>query len=187
MSPKVQLDSDELDAQVLATSAVRQVLVTTLDAGKTAGISDDEHSTLLHLLQSDNKSWPENIAAYKRFSQEMSTVEGIVLFKGRVVIPTILRQQVLDSLHDAHQGTSGMTLWSHESVWWPGISEDIQNTRNSCKTCNKNAPSQSPLPPYPLHNPQYPFQMISSDYFTYNGHNYLIIVDRYSNWPSVKR
>ena len=27
--------------------------------------------------------------------------------------------------------------------------------------------------------------MISSDYFTYNSKDYVVIVDRYSNWPMV--
>ena len=29
--------------------------------------------------------------------------------------------------------------------------------------------------------------MISSDYFTYNSKEYVVIVDRYSNWPMVYR
>ena len=30
-------------------------------------------------------------------------------------------------------------------------------------------------------------QMIVADYFNLEGYNYLVIVDRYSNWPSVFR
>ena len=35
-------------------------------------------------------------------------------------------------------------------------------------------------------NPAYPFQCIVADYFHYRGHNYLVVVDRYSNWPIVE-
>ena len=35
--------------------------------------------------------------------------------------------------------------------------------------------------------PAYPFQCICADYFHYQGFNYLVIVDRYSNWPIVER
>ena len=35
--------------------------------------------------------------------------------------------------------------------------------------------------------PQYPFQCTCADFFQYAGHNYLVIVDRYSNWPIVER
>ena len=36
-------------------------------------------------------------------------------------------------------------------------------------------------------SPAYPFQSICADFFTLNSFNYLIIIDRYSNWLSVFR
>ena len=42
-------------------------------------------------------------------------------------------------------------------------------------------------PPADITPPDYPFQMICSDYFTYNSKEYVVIVDRYSNWPLVYR
>ena len=35
--------------------------------------------------------------------------------------------------------------------------------------------------------PVYPFQCLCSDYFHYKGKNYVIVIDRYSNWPIVYR
>ena len=52
---------------------------------------------------------------------------------------------------------------------------------------NRMAPSQAALPPTPPILPEYPFQCICADYFHYCGHHYLVIVDRYSNWPIVER
>ena len=48
-------------------------------------------------------------------------------------------------------------------------------------------PSQAALLPTPLTLPEYPFQCICADYFHYKCHTYLVIVDRYSNWPIVER
>ena len=50
--------------------------------------------------------------------------------------------------------------------------------------CNQMAPSQAALPPTPPILAAYPFQCICADY---QGMNYLVIVDRYSNWPIVWR
>ena len=33
--------------------------------------------------------------------------------------------------------------------------------------------------------PDYPFQMMSSDYFELGGHHYLVMSCRYSSWSSV--
>ena len=117
----------------------------------------------------------------------MTSVDGVVLYKGRVVVPKVLRQQALHLLHLAHQGETGMCLRSHEAMWWPNITSDISQIRAKCETCTKNAPTQLPLPPVHPPLPKYPFEMISSDYFNYNSHNYLLLVDRYSNWPAIRK
>ena len=187
VQPDDQLDSDILEAQVLATSASNKVLLTSWQLVKTAGISDPLYSTLLHVVQSDEHTWPDEVKEYKRFQKDLTSVDSVVLYKGRVVIPPVLRQNVLRSLHQAHQGPSTMALRTHESVWWPGITDDLSKLRSSCQTCHKMAPSQSPMPPVHPPLPEYPFQLISSDYFALEGHTYLIIVDRYSNWPVVRK
>ena len=35
--------------------------------------------------------------------------------------------------------------------------------------------------------PDFPFHYIAADYFTYRGRIYLVVVDRYSNWPIVEQ
>ena len=38
-----------------------------------------------------------------------------------------------------------------------------------------------------LPRPEHPMQMVAADYFDLDGYSYLVIVDRFSNWPSVFR
>ena len=56
--------SDELEAQILATTANDPLLVTTWDNLKTAGLSDTEYSDLLDSVNSDldPKSWSTEIS-----------------------------------------------------------------------------------------------------------------------------
>ena len=63
----------------------------------------------------------------------------------------------------------------------------INASRANCEHCNRMAPSQPSAPPTPPTLPVYPFQCVCSDFFSYKGMAYLIIVDRYSNWPIVER
>ncbi|KAL2104336.1 hypothetical protein ACEWY4_001204 [Coilia grayii] len=52
------------------------------------------------------------------------------------------------------------------------------------------APSQpgpSLAPPTPPVLAVYPFQAVCSDFFMHRGVHYLVIVDRYSNWPIISR
>ena len=64
---------------------------------------------------------------------------------------------------------------------------DIARIREMCNVCVRNAPTQRPMPPTELIQPDYPFQKIAADYFFYAGHTYLVVVDRYSGWPCVTR
>ena len=107
-----------------------------------AGVSDECYSSLLHALQSDTDQhlWNTTLAPYEKYRKDLTTVDGVVLYKGRVVVPPVLQPQVLHNLHLAHLGTTGMALRTSNSVWWPKISEDIQRVRSQCSTCQSNAP-----------------------------------------------
>ena len=54
-----------------------------------------------------------------------------------------------------------------------------------CLECNKMAKSNPQGPPHPPPEPEFPFQLIAADYFHFGGKNYVVVVDRYSNWPVV--
>ena len=130
---------------------------------------------------------PKDLKPYLKFRDHLSTADGVALYKDRVVVPPSLRREVLSTLHSAHQGTSSMLSRAETSVFWPGIVNDIHSIRLTCPQCNRNAPSNPNAPPTPLTNPTYPFQLICADYFHHKGQYYLVVVDRYSNWPIVEK
>ena len=88
----------------------------------------------------DKKLVVEGLLEFWRFREDLSLVEGVVLYKGRVVVLRPLRKAVLETLHSAHQGVYGMLLRADQSVWWPGMAADIRQTRAQCVTCDKVAP-----------------------------------------------
>ena len=126
---------------------------------------------------------PPTIRDYFAILPNLSIVDGVVCHGDRLVVPTTLRPTCLAALHAAHQGISGMTARATSSIYWPGMTADIASTRNSCSTCNGNAPSQPAMPSTTPEEPEYPFQHICADYFHHEGSAYLVLVDRYSGWP----
>jgi hypothetical protein len=97
-----------------------------------------------------------------------------------------LHQEVLDVLHGAHQVVRMMTSRATSSMSWPGIMAAITEKWERCSHCNLRALSQPSAPPTASAiKPVYPFQCICANYFLFTGKNYLIIVDRYSNWPEM--
>lgn len=105
----------------------------------------------------------------------------------RVIIPAALRSEVIDTLHAAHQGISSMNERAKASVYWPGITRDIQRVRESCSSCNRNAPSQVRPPPIAPWIPSSPYEAVVCDYFDYQGWHYFISADRLSGWTETER
>ena len=131
------------------------------------------------------EDWPPGISEFYKVRNELCEKDGVVTYKKRVIIPNSLRKETLDILHAAHQGCSSMEARASQSVWWPGMKEQIARRRAACQGCTKAAPSQPALPPVRPPSPDYPMQQICSDIAHYAGHTYVVIVDRFSNWPSV--
>ena len=158
---------------------------------QTATSSDDNMLLLLSTIEDGipalKSDLPQSIREYHQHRNHLYSSDGVVIYKNRIVIPPSLRPACLSALHAAHQGTASMISKAESSIFWPGITQDIQATRTNCSPCNRMAPSQSALPPTPPTLAEYPFQCICADYCHYKGCNYLVIVDRYSNWPIVER
>ena len=145
------------------------------------------HNTIIDGFPPNRHELPEELRSYFLFRDDLSIVDGVVMYGNRIVIPPTLRNQILETLHSAHQGTTSMVSRAQASVFWPGITPQLQRVRRDCMPCEEIAPSQPNPPPTPIVDPVYPFQQVCSDYFKHNGHNYLVMVDRYSGWPTVYR
>ena len=134
---------------------------------------------------SSKEDLPHCIQAYFRLWNSLSIVDDVVCYGSRLVIPQQLRGQCLSALHSAHQGVSSMTARAVSTLYWPGITADIQRTRDQCPVCSGIAPSQPPLPPTTPEIPSHPFSDVCADYFHHAGSQYLVVVDRLSGWPIV--
>ena len=133
------------------------------------------------------ESLPEHIRQYWRVRGRLRLVEMVPMLEDRTVVPVKLRKQVLVTLHSAHQGVLSMGLRAEQSLYWPGFWTEIERTRAECSTCQKIAPSQAKLPPVEPLVPNYPFEHICIDYMSLNGHEFGVVVDRYTGWPGVYR
>ena len=102
-------------------------------------------------------------------------------------MPRPLRKRVLQLLHGGHQGVVSMKNRARGIVHWPGLSTDIDATRDLCSTCNRIAPSQPQTFTSNSASPSTPFEQIVADYFELRGKHYLVTADRLSGWATVTR
>ena len=117
-----------------------------LEQIKQATLSDPQLSLVLNYTINGwpkyAKDVPEQIRQYYSVRGDLSVVNGKIIYCNRIVIPSALRSEVLDRIHDGHQGVAKSRERANMVVWWPGISHDIQNKVSACEFCQENLPSQ---------------------------------------------
>ena len=132
--------------------------------------------------------WDQKLKPYFQHRHSLSTLGHVVLHYDRPIIPETLHLEVMQHLHAGHACSNVMFERASSSLYWPNYRHDINQFQAACSTCREIAPSNPHLPPTELPEfPDYPFQSVCSDFFSYKARNYLIIVDRYSSWLSVQR
>ena len=56
-----------------------------------------------------------------KFQDDLSMALGVILYKDRVVVPRVLRREILEGLHARHQGVVSMRARAANCVFWQGI------------------------------------------------------------------
>ena len=107
---------------------------------RTAQNQDEILSQVTHFCK---VGWPDKksngpTAAYWLVRNELSLYDDLLLCGQKIVIPSNLQKDTLQRLHDGHQGIAKCRLWARSSVWWPGISSDINNFIHQCDICCEN-------------------------------------------------
>ena len=97
----------------------------TLQEIKSASEADAELKALSPII---TQGWPERRAevpfqlqVYFPFKEDLSIRDGVV-FKGeRIVVPSNLRQCMMDKVHASHLGNQGCLRRAKEAFYWPDI------------------------------------------------------------------
>ena len=132
----------------------------TWDRVHTATTSDTNMQSLVDLIESGMPQFrhelPEPLREYFQFRDSLYTVDGVLLYKDHVVIPPSLRSEVLANLHAAHQGVTSMTARAETSVFWPGITPELQSfVPGAIIAIALPPPIQVHHPPHSLHQLTY--------------------------------
>ena len=143
------------------------------------------HQTISTGAPDTRDRWDQAIQDFFPHRHSLITVGPVVMLHDRPVIPQSLRKTIMDHLHAGHGSASSMFERASTSLYWPNFRTDLINHRAACLECSRYAPSNPNLPPTPPEEPNYPFQSICADFFSVGQHNYLVVVDRYSNWMSL--
>ena len=91
---------------------------------------------------------------------------------------------MLDKLHTGHQGITKCHERARQSIWWPGLSKQLEELVKCCLECCR-AQNQRSEPLIPTSLPELPWQKVATDFLEWRKHTYLLIVDYYSQFIEI--
>ena len=177
------------EAELFAAVAVANLPASTqrLDVYKSKQQEDSICSKILKYCQ---QGWPSKreisteMKPYWVVRNAFTVKQGLIMYNCRIVVPMSLQKETLQKLHQGHQGGERCRLLAQNSVWWPGLYRDIQETVRQCSVCAKlHTPNKEPMIPSAL--PEYPWQKLGSDLFELQGKHYLLLVDYFSRYVDI--
>ena len=78
--------------------------------------------------------WDE-LPHFKHVKDEITLIGCLLLRGQRIIIPNSLRKQILDLVHEGHQGIVKCKSRLREKVWWPGRDKEVEHYVKTCKAC----------------------------------------------------
>ena len=88
------------------------------------------------------KEVPSVLQSYWIFREELTIEDGIILKGTQIVIPAKTHEAILKLIHVGHLGPNKYKLHAKEAVYWPGLSNKLEQLTLSCKLCLKYSQSK---------------------------------------------
>ena len=187
------------DEEVLSTGSSIAEDLESIDMVCNLAISVESLTMIKQATEVDNdleklktvirQGWPETkdqvppgVAEYFNFRDELSIQNGLI-FKGeRLVIPYGVRSHMKARIHASHIGVQGCLRRARDSVYWPGMTKELTEYILRCPTCNAYPQDQQKEPLISHAIPERPWEKVGSDLFEYEGGDFLVTVDYFSNF-----
>ena len=129
----------------------------------------------------------KEIQHFYKIRHELAYKSGILLKGERIVIPSSLRNKILQLAHETHQGMVKTKLLLRDKVYWPNMNNQIEEMITRCIPCQCMGKSNKEPMKHnnsPLPNPWHTVHIdIAGPYPS--GDYVLGIIDAASRWPEL--
>ena len=102
---------------------------------------DNERALLKHIIM---QGWPSSIKQvapvlqpYWTFREELTVEDGLILKGTRIVIPYKKHEAILKLIHEGHLDLNKCKLCAKETVYWPGLNDQLEKLVLNCELCLK--------------------------------------------------
>ncbi len=145
----------------------------------------DEDEACQKIIEYSQTAWPDKrsvdaaVLPYYSVAAEFAMVEGLLMRGSRIVIPPPLRQEMLAKIHTGHQGIVKCRERARQSMWWPGLSKELEELVRNCPECSKAQKQRA----QPSALPKLPWQKVGTDLFEWRQRISLLLT--YSRYVEI--
>ncbi|KAK3925564.1 hypothetical protein KUF71_013813 [Frankliniella fusca] len=107
------------------------------------------------------KELPQELKPFHEHRGMLNVLQGVLMYAKRVYIPDEMRSSILTKLHQGHLGTPKCRGRAQDTVWWPGITEQVADFVSKCLVCKINRKNNpEPLLNAPMEEGLSPSQLL---------------------------
>ena len=153
--------------------------------------AQDEHFTRLKGYIStgfpcDKKNLLTDLHEFWPYKGMLSIESGLITCGNIIIVPKEMRPEMLQYVHEGHQGKERCHLRARNTVFWPKMTYNVQQLIEKCIICQEHGKSQpiigttQELPPFPWHT-------LATDMFYWKRMDFLKVADVFSKYIIVRK
>ena len=154
-----------------------------------------QDSTLSLVSKLIKEGWPdhrgnrhEKARSFWNHRNELSEYDELIVEGSQIVISRALRKEMLGILHESHFGMEKTCNLAKDIMFfWPGMHSTIREYVSKCGICNEHKSSNQKEPMIPSTISELPWQVVGTDLFSWDGSNFVLLVDYMSRFFEVAR
>ena len=134
----------------------------------------------------DKKNLLTDLYEFWNHREALSIESGLITCGNKIIVPREVRPEMLQYIHEGHQGKERCLLQARNTVFWPKMMYDVQELIERCIICQEHGKSQpiigitQELPPFPWHT-------LATDIFYWKRMDFLIVADVFSKYFLVRK
>lgn len=181
-------DADDLD-MTKAIHAVSKYFPISPEKRAKFQVETDRDPVLRRVKEYHQQGWPRSkkqvdapCRYYYNLTSNITEDEGLLFMNDKLIVPNSLRQEMVKLIHEGHQGMTKSKKLGRSTLFWPGMSRDIEDVIANCSKCLEHLPKNRKEPLIPHELPDGPWQKLGLDLAQYANRHYLVIKDFYSKY-----
>ena len=90
------------------------------------------------------KRLDNGLEGYSPIKDELVINGDLITYQGRVLVPSVLREEAMQMLHEHHFGIVKCKRMARRYFFWPGMNGDIEECVSGCAVCKSINPDRQP-------------------------------------------